>query len=308
MKCAWCHTPRQELCKCGRCKVAGYCDRVCQKKHWVLHKTYCLAGPYPIGHERPCETHFQVSVMARGCINSIQCDPSAPLEQTHLDAIHRLGLLSPLPLFWSQFLALRDSPLHGRGVFATRALPRGAAITFFPAHLVVQGMRVETRGDFPFDPSPEELEQLCDTYGHDLTPEIRLVGLPHLCDDKRLWGHLMNDAYLTDLFHDVPLEALRDRTTMARLQCEFYRGVIKNTNCVLLSHVLCTVVTAREIQPGEELLLHYNLPHWLEKSYGNNVMQENPFIGAAMQELEEQDDEYRGLIAAGKKLLQQCFV
>ena len=147
---------------------------------------------------------------------------------------------------------------------------------------------------------------MCESYGHELTPEISLVGLPQLCENQRLLGHLMNDAYLTDLFHDVPLEALRHRPTLRHLMCEFYRGVIKNTNCIPLNHIVCTVVVARELKPGEELLLHYNLPHWLKKSYGKTVLEENPFILEAMQQLEVEDDEYRQLIDAGHQLLQQC--
>ena len=30
-------------CLCGGCKVARYCGRVCQKKHWKQHKPVCAA-------------------------------------------------------------------------------------------------------------------------------------------------------------------------------------------------------------------------------------------------------------------------
>ena len=31
---------------CGRCRMVGYCDQTCQKKHWILsHKKYCATIP-----------------------------------------------------------------------------------------------------------------------------------------------------------------------------------------------------------------------------------------------------------------------
>jgi hypothetical protein len=39
-RCAWCNATSAAR-KCGRCKSAGYCNRVCQKAHWHTHQQTC---------------------------------------------------------------------------------------------------------------------------------------------------------------------------------------------------------------------------------------------------------------------------
>lgn len=35
----------RDLKKCAGCKIVQYCDRVCQKRGWPIHKHFCPAGP-----------------------------------------------------------------------------------------------------------------------------------------------------------------------------------------------------------------------------------------------------------------------
>ena len=42
-KCSFCGKHSENLKKCSRCRLAQYCNRDCQKKHWNTHKTVCHA-------------------------------------------------------------------------------------------------------------------------------------------------------------------------------------------------------------------------------------------------------------------------
>lgn len=39
--CAGCGTTKPAMLQCGDCRVRAYCDRVCQKRHWSVHKKEC---------------------------------------------------------------------------------------------------------------------------------------------------------------------------------------------------------------------------------------------------------------------------
>lgn len=42
ISCDNCCKRMQHRLRCGRCKLALYCNRDCQRAHWSLHKPYCL--------------------------------------------------------------------------------------------------------------------------------------------------------------------------------------------------------------------------------------------------------------------------
>lgn len=40
-KCSFCLKEVESDLKCSRCRTARYCDKVCQKQHWAVHKNIC---------------------------------------------------------------------------------------------------------------------------------------------------------------------------------------------------------------------------------------------------------------------------
>ena len=115
--CAWCtnNVPNQHCSACQ--KKVYYCGNECQRRHWPLHK---LRGG------KPDEINVKTKVLCAMCDKLDDRESRMPI----------LGSLVPLwtSSLWSHCLEVRPSAVHERGVFATRHLPAGAAVTGFPAH------------------------------------------------------------------------------------------------------------------------------------------------------------------------------
>ncbi|KLO05730.1 hypothetical protein SCHPADRAFT_714765 [Schizopora paradoxa] len=41
-QCSWCESTSAVLRKCSRCEKTRYCDASCQKRHWAVHRQFCL--------------------------------------------------------------------------------------------------------------------------------------------------------------------------------------------------------------------------------------------------------------------------
>ena len=57
---------------CARCKMVKYCSKICQKKHWKIHKMKCKTPPPPPGgnppvgratkNNKPTQTYHNITI------------------------------------------------------------------------------------------------------------------------------------------------------------------------------------------------------------------------------------------------------
>ncbi len=285
VSCAWCCAQSDILPSCEQCNKVHYCNTECQKRHWALHKTRC-GGKKSDNYVTLREINDMLAPL------TLKNDPLKRESVTKL-----LCLLDPLPFFWSHYLEVRPSDVHGLGVFAKRHLPPGVVLTGYPCHLLGVGREVEQVCSGTVDASAENLQHLADVYSYSMR-NLRLIGLPERHTDQRLLGHILNDACLVNVFHGTPLDALRDPATHSRLLKLYYRNVLKHTNCKFQQDahgLLACVVSTREIAPGEELLLTYGLPYWHDHNYGAATDENYPFLLQNMLTLRETDAEFCAL-------------
>lgn len=281
--CAWCNAASGQLLHCAQCKRTHYCNAQCQKYHWALHKLQC---------RRKSDLVVNLSEI-NGLLSQItQLDN--PLKRESV--IKVLGLLEPLDYFWSRYLAVRESKVHGQGVFATRQLPAGAVLTGYPCHLLAVDREVVQICEGTVDASAQRVQHLADAYSFSMRGGLRLIGLPERCGDKRLLGHMLNDASLVNVFHGTPPDALRDPLPYGRLLKLYYKNLFAHCNCKFQQDargLLIGIISTREIEPGEELLLNYGLTYWLDHNYGADAVQKYPFLVQNMRSLRETDEEFR---------------
>lgn len=289
-QCGWCSVEKSVLFQCAQCNQTQYCNRECQKKHWILHRQQCAQPSNSVGYVRLDEINDVLRQLTQ-----------QTMLQRRLADIRNLGCHSPMNLFWSQHLEVRQSEINGLGVFATRTLPPHSVLTAYPCHLYSRGLVVKSNCTQEVDFSPQNLQRLADVYGYQLN-DCRLIGVPELHSEKALLGHLLNDGCLVNVFHGTPLPALEDPLVLGRLLKLFYANALRHTNCHFRNahnDLMACVVSTREIAAGEELLLSYGLSYWLEQNYGANVEFKNPFLPLNVLRLRETDAEFRRLTDEG---------
>ena len=156
---------------------------------------------------------------------------------------------------------VRESPIHGKGVFVTKDVECGQLLTLYPPDAFafarpdrVGGECLQVSPDIDHD--REEAEAARQTYGFSLgTPggvRVCIVGFPKLCSDPAYMAHLANDP-----------------VGDARSEKEYYAqiGIRGNAYLAGLQCGLCIALFAgKRIRAGEEVLAPYMYDYWKMRS------------------------------------------
>lgn len=126
--CAWCH--RLTETKCAACKEAHYCARKCQKSDWKKHKLIC-------GKMKQIEPR--------------EDEDATPLVEAREDGIGVLDedrfeeVVDPAGL--EVKVEVRESPIHGRGVFATKDIKKGEKVGHIQIHALRRKENTEPKNE-----------------------------------------------------------------------------------------------------------------------------------------------------------------
>jgi hypothetical protein len=275
MNACWlCNGPGLE--KCSRCQKALYCGRECQKRDWKYHKSECPKGKYP----GRIVTLGDVNEVIAAIKKKTLADPANKDQWIRRrDEIDLWGRRKPLKFAWPNACMVKESWLRGLGLFATRALHPGVAVTFYPAHLV---WRLDSSQYWHCPDLSQELVDKVDDptkrreLQRDYTVQMGewcITGLPEL-QHPRLLGHMVNDGIPCDPFCNVTEEELlADHSLLSKLVIEYYVGVHERTNSRLECDergVVTALVTRTPVLEGEEFLVAYGPRFWLRKAFGIN--------------------------------------
>ena len=280
MSCCWvCNaTGDVALAQCQRCHQARYCSPECQRRDWRFHKRECASGRRQVGR-----------VVTMRDVNEVQATMrrlALPLSQGRWlpkrDEIDLWGRNEPLALYWPggcQVKRSSSSSSSGRGLFATRLLRPGVVVTYFPAHLIWRhsddwhSAALSPELCALVDDDAEQRALLQREYTVQLG-EWCLTGMPQLCHDERLLGHMANDAACCDPFFNLTAEQLLEKPGLLLQQSlHYYQEVQQYANASLEcneSRTLMALVVRRETYAGEELLVAYGLRFWLRRAYGTD--------------------------------------
>lgn len=162
-------------------------------------------------------------------------------------------------------VCVKESSIHGLGVFATEKISKGAICTLYPADALgkAKGDKTIVQGTSDFRPHMSYAQTLWQKGDEALCA----IGDPSRYSPA-FCGHLINDPYL----NVNRLKDEKDISNLAKEIIEYQIRVKHMCNCKLQSNEYYSyVVATREIDKGEELLAPYGFPYW------TGIKKENEF-------------------------------
>jgi hypothetical protein len=88
-------------------------------------------------------------------------------------------------------------------------------------------------------------------------------------------SHIIHDSVPINLFEFTGLESLQQHSLLQRMMIEYVHRAVTYANCyyrINKERDMCCIVIGKAVSPGEELLIPYGIPYWLNHTYGNNPL------------------------------------
>lgn len=172
---------------------------------------------------------------------------------------------------------MRNSNVHGDGVFAIRHILKEEIITFYPAHgFELDGHKVAPHND-NINQNFMSSEQSND-YQLSITDKFSIYGNPNI-RNKNVLGHMINDSRQINTERDDDIS----------IRNGIYRYSIDNkSNCILLSNIknrYSYVKAIKNINVNEEIFVEYGEYYWLDKMNLNTdwkIILDEPYIKNAI--------------------------
>jgi N-acetylneuraminic acid mutarotase len=175
-----------------------------------------------------------------------------------IQSVYKLNLENYTP-----YVEIKDSPLHGKGVFATQSIPKGAILTFYPCHSLCIQDKITGNNTFYYsdDRKFRDVE-----YGISQLETSELtaicIGDPTRVNDLAYVGHMCNDFLSSQDGLNVRPKSIAE-FGVELLQYEILNQAKCNVTVVNKDYYIY-LEAKRDIDRGEELLVKYGYAHWTE--------------------------------------------
>lgn len=178
----------------------------------------------------------------------------------------KINLLSDMLSVPLNNVELKQSRVHGIGVFAIKHIVETEVITLYPADIIeytpfepdAQTGLIKKGVIFGNNTSKKSEEEyklnhkIFDDYKCSIISKISIFGCPDNKNNPAYLGHFINDA--------------AKPTKDPRSYPIYMNVVISKQNCMFYSvfDTLIAIVATRDIEPGEELFIPYSLDYWID--------------------------------------------
>lgn len=190
--------------------------------------------------------------------NIVEKEKKVPLNKFVNRGVNMLldGCMKPNEMEEVVCVEVKESPIHGRGVFATRDIKRGEAVCLYPADYVMLNYNGEVYTTKDNDMKDFDMDYAFSWYYKNQL--IHIIGnktkyTPLLC------GHLVNDARLN------MKELTYKKGDEKMLLNELIKYGYADSNVKLeKSKYVAYLRACKDIKKGEELLTSYGFSYWVK--------------------------------------------
>ena len=192
-------------------------------------------------------------------------------NKRYLCNFKRMQILSIMFPHGLDKVELKNSSVHGNGVFAKQNISEGELITFYPADIVkeypnkdgdvdghIEFRIFSKRFDKEFGRTTDK-KYINNAYCYNLNDTYSIIGSPYFKDDPNYLGQFINDGAKPT--SDPKSINIYNKISRMKQNCRFQD---------LKENLHVAIVATKDILKGEELFICYNAGYWishLKKQY-----------------------------------------
>jgi hypothetical protein len=152
---------------------------------------------------------------------------------------------------------IKQSKIHGIGVFAKCDIQENDILTIYPAHCITIIESINPPKEFKLRCNRNIIENEKD-YSIKYSNNIFITGNKLIKNDENLIGHLCNDGYK----HNCIINSKKNRNQYNKQAKKF-----NNAKFSLLDiSPIMGVISTKKIKKDEEILVSYGFEYWLRKN------------------------------------------
>ena len=164
-----------------------------------------------------------------------------------------------------ELIEIRESKIHGNGIFAKRKIEKNKVINLYPCEgVIIKDIlytKNENKGEEKFDIGEYKIKLKGEENKY-------IYGNPSITKDKKILGHLINESYddVINIDKEMKIEEF------GKKYIDYMLKSLKKNNSVLIStENYVYVKTIKEIEEGEELITSYGFNYWCKRMKNEEV-------------------------------------
>ena len=192
------------------------------------------------------------------------------------EVVGLLGLMDPRNGFYPIRLDnvyLKESKIHGRGLFAKCDIANQEVITYYPADIVISreaingitGLYKSAISDRFRDKFGTTLKfdlsyHIYQDYKFEVSDKLWAIGCPEFDQDPQFMGQFINDGRSCDSSE----ESIR----------LYKENPFDGFNCLIYPAVQTAIIAVKDIKKDEEILTCYGAPYWTSYNFRKKLQNE----------------------------------